>query len=227
VASFAETNRLPFDLPEAESELVAGFHTEYSGMKFALFFISEYANMITVSALSATLFFGGFDIPFTMWDNSAPYSIWKTLATLAAFLMKTGFFIFTFMWVRWTLPRFRYDQLMALGWSVMLPVALGYILVIASASLALDALGVARTPLFSLALFALNVVIIVVLLRWLDRGKLISPASARIDQRELERLRARGLEYSRRRLAAQRQLSAPVAPPVGTPVAAALAEGEN
>ena len=207
VASFAETNRLPFDLPEAESELVAGFHTEYSGMKFAMFFISEYANMITVSALSATLFFGGFDIPFTQWDNSAPYSIWKTLATLAAFAAKTGFFIFTFMWVRWTLPRFRYDQLMALGWSVMLPVALGYILIVASASLALDALGVARTPVFSLALFALNLVLIVVLLRWLDRGKLISPASPKLGGADLERLRARGLELSRRQLAAQQRLA--------------------
>ncbi len=203
VASFAETNRLPFDLPEAESELIAGFHTEYSGMKFAMFFISEYANMITISALSATLFFGGFDIPFTQWDNSAPYSIWKTLATLAAFAAKTGFFIFTFMWVRWTLPRFRYDQLMALGWSIMLPIALGYILVIAAASLALDYVGIARTPLFSLILFGLNLAIIVVLLRWLDKGKLISPASARIGGEELERLREKGLRRSHRKLEKQ------------------------
>jgi NADH-quinone oxidoreductase subunit H len=230
VASFAETNRLPFDLPEAESELVAGFHTEYSGMKFALFFISEYANMITVSALSATLFFGGFDIPFTKWDNTAPYSVWKTLATLASFAMKTGFFIFTFMWVRWTLPRFRYDQLMALGWSVMLPIALGYILVIATATLVLDALGVARTPIFSLLLFALNIVIITVLVRWLDRGKLISPASARIGGTELDRLRARGLELTRRQLEAQQRLrnrSAATLAPVTASLAPVSTEGTD
>ena len=133
VAAFAETNRLPFDLPEAESELVAGYHTEYSGMKFSMFFIAEYANMLTVSGLTAALFFGGWDIPFTQWDNVAPFTVLKTLATLLMTLMKTGFFIFVFMWVRWTLPRFRYDQLMSLGWSVMLPVALAYIVIIAAA----------------------------------------------------------------------------------------------
>jgi len=186
-------------------------------MKFALFFISEYASMITMGALSATLFFGGFDIPFTQWDNTAPWTVVKTLATFAAFAAKTGFFIFTFMWVRWTLPRFRYDQLMALGWSVMLPIALGYILVIAAASLALDALGVGRTPIFSLSLFALNLVIIVVLLRWLDRGKLISPASSRIGGTDLERLRARGLDLSRRKLAAVVQVPAVAPAPVAAP----------
>ncbi|MCA2992776.1 MAG: NADH-quinone oxidoreductase subunit NuoH [Gemmatimonas sp.] len=204
VAAFAETNRLPFDLPEAESELVAGYHTEYSGMKFSMFFIAEYANMLTVSGLTAVLFFGGWDIPFTQWDNSGPYSVVKTLATLAMMLAKVGFFIFVFMWVRWTLPRFRYDQLMSLGWSVMLPLALAYIVIIASATLALDMVGVNRGPLFSLALLALNAVLIAVLLAWLDRGKLISPASARVGPTDLERLRARGLDLSRRQLAAQR-----------------------
>ncbi|MCA0376212.1 MAG: NADH-quinone oxidoreductase subunit NuoH [Gemmatimonadetes bacterium] len=201
VAAFAETNRLPFDLPEAESELVAGYHTEYSGMKFAMFFIAEYANMITVSAMTATLFLGGWDIPFTTWDNAAPYSVLKTLVTFVAFASKVGFFLFLFMWVRWTLPRFRYDQLMALGWSVMLPVALGYIVLIAVASLVLDMLGVARGPLFSLALLGLNIVVIAILLRWLDRGKLISPASARVGHDGLERLRARGLEQAAPRIA--------------------------
>jgi NADH-quinone oxidoreductase subunit H len=201
IASFAETNRLPFDLPEAESELVAGYHTEYSGMMFALFFIAEYANMITVSALTATLFFGGWDIPFTSWDNVAPWSVLKTLATFAFFAGKTGFFIFLFMWVRWTLPRFRYDQLMSLGWSVMLPVILAYIVIIASLSLALDALGIARGPLFSLILLAVNVVLVVVLFGWLDRGRLISPASPRLGGGDIARLRARGLEPSRRELA--------------------------
>ncbi len=209
VAAFAETNRLPFDLPEAESELVAGYHTEYSGMKFSMFFIAEYANMATASGLTATLFFGGWDIPFTQWDNVGPYSVLKTLATLAMFAIKTGFFLFVFMWVRWTVPRFRYDQLMSLGWSVMLPIALGYIVVIAAATLGLDMLGVARGPMFSLALLGMNIVIIVVLLAWLDKGKLISPASARVGPTDLERLRARGLDLSRRQLASQRHGSVP------------------
>lgn len=212
VAAFAETNRLPFDLPEAESELVAGYHTEYSGMKFAMFFISEYANMITVSAMTSTLFFGGWDIPFLTWDNLPPWTITKTILTFAFFALKTGSFLFLFMWIRWTVPRFRYDQLMALGWSVMLPVALGYIVLIASYTLALDALGVARGPIFALALLALNVVVVAGLLIWLDKGKMISPASARVGGADLARLRARGLETARRALAAQQpnsQLKAP------------------
>jgi NADH-quinone oxidoreductase subunit H len=204
IAAFAETNRLPFDLPEAESELVAGYHTEYSGMKFSLFFIAEYANMATVSGLTATLFFGGWDIPFTQWDNEGPYTVLKTLLTLAMFAAKTGFFLFVFMWVRWTVPRFRYDQLMSLGWSIMLPISLGYIMIIAAATLGLDALGIRRGPMFSLALLGMNVVIIAILLAWLDRGKLISPSSARVGPTDLERLRARGLDLSRRELAAQR-----------------------
>ncbi len=191
VAAFAETNRLPFDLPEAESELVAGYHTEYSGMKFALFFIAEYANMITASALIATLFFGGWDVPFTTWDNTAPWSVAKTLATFAAFAAKTGFFLFFYIWVRWTLPRFRYDQLMSLGWKFMLPLALAYVVVIASATLALDALGVPRGTLpYTLALAALNVVLLVLVFVLLDRGRLISPASARAREGEVRRLRA-------------------------------------
>ncbi len=201
IAAFAETNRLPFDLPEAESELVAGYHTEYSGMKFSMFFIAEFANMATVSGLTASLFFGGWDIPFTQWDNSAPYTVLKTVATLLTFAIKTGCFLFLFMWIRWTLPRFRYDQLMSLGWSVMLPVSLGYILVIAAASLGLDALGVSRGPLFSLALFALNVLLMGALIFWLDRGRLISPSSARVGPTDLARLQERGLDLSRQALA--------------------------
>lgn len=206
VASFAETNRLPFDLPEAESELVAGYHTEYSGMKFSMFFIAEYANMVTVSGLTATLFFGGWDIPFTQWDNVPPWTILKTILTLAVFAIKTGLFLFLFMWIRWTLPRFRYDQLMSLGWSIMLPIALAYIVIIAAATLGLDALGLERGVWFSLALLAMNVVLITILLRWLDRGKLISPSSARVGPTDLERLRARGLDLSRRQFAAQRAI---------------------
>ncbi len=229
VAAFAETNRLPFDLPEAESELVAGYHTEYSGMKFSMFFIAEYANMATVSGLTATLFFGGWDIPFTQWDNVGAYSVLKTLATMSMFAIKTGFFLFVFMWVRWTVPRFRYDQLMSLGWSVMLPIALGYIVVIAAATLGLDMLGVVRGPMFSLALLGMNIVIIAVLLAWLDKGKLISPSSARVGPTDLERLRARGLDLSRRQLATQRpSVSAALPAPVTTalPVTTTLiAEG--
>lgn len=191
VAAFAETNRLPFDLPEAEAELVAGYHTEYSGMKFSMFFIAEYANMATMSGLMAALFFGGWDIPFTQWDNTGPYSVVKTLATLATFATKTGLFLFLFMWVRWTLPRFRYDQLMTLGWGIMLPLALGYILVIAVATLALDWAGVPRDWRFTMSLFAMNVVLTGLLLWWGDRGRLVSPASARLDARELARRRAR------------------------------------
>ena len=191
VAAFAETNRLPFDLPEAESELIAGYHSEYSAMKFSLFFIAEYANMVTASALMATLFFGGWDIPFTLWDNLAPHTGIKTLLTLVSFLVKTMFFCFVFMWIRWTLPRFRYDQLMSLGWKVFLPLALGYIVAIASSIVTLDALGFERGSVpFHLGLILLNVVLVVVLFMILDRGRLISPASSRLDRRNLDKLRA-------------------------------------
>lgn len=191
VAAFAETNRLPFDLPEAESELVAGYHTEYSGMKFAMFFLAEYANMITASAFIVTLFFGGWDIPFTTWDNVAPYSWLKTLLTFLFFAGKTLTFLFIYIWVRWTLPRFRYDQLMSLGWKVMLPLALSYVVVVAAATLGLDALGVARGSwAYTLALLAMNVVLMGLVFVLLDRGRLISPASARAQATQVARLRA-------------------------------------
>jgi NADH-quinone oxidoreductase subunit H len=191
VAAFAETNRLPFDLPEAESELIAGYHSEYSAMKFSLFFIAEYANMVTASALMATLFFGGWDIPFTLWDNVAPHTLLKTVLTLGAFATKTLFFVFVFMWIRWTLPRFRYDQLMSLGWKVMLPLALGYIVAIASAIVTLDALGFARGSWpFHLGLAMLNLAAVVILFMILDRGRIISPAYSRLNQRDIAKLRA-------------------------------------
>jgi len=190
VAAFAETNRLPFDLPEAESELVAGYHTEYSAMKFSLFFIAEYANMLTASALMVTLFFGGWDIPFTHWDNTPPWTALKTLATLAMFVAKVLFFVFFYIWIRWTLPRFRYDQLMSLGWRFMLPLALAYIVIVASVTLALDAAGVGRGVTFGLILLAMNVVLVLLLFVVLDRGRVISPASARTRAEELRRLRA-------------------------------------
>ncbi|HEX6885360.1 MAG TPA: NADH-quinone oxidoreductase subunit NuoH [Planctomycetota bacterium] len=121
VATFAETNRHPFDFAECEPELVGGFHTEYSSMKFALFFLGEYVAMIVMASLTATLFLGGPEVPF--WPE-APWFV-----QLATFLAKTGLFLFLFLWVRWTLPRFRFDQLMALGWKVMLPLALANLFV--------------------------------------------------------------------------------------------------
>src|SRR5262249_32232078 len=141
VSAFAETNRLPFDLPEAESELIAGYHSEYSAMKFSMFFIAEYANMVTASALLATLFFGGWDIPFTTWDNVAPHTGLKTILTALFFFAKILFFVFLYMWIRWTLPRFRYDQLMSLGWKFLLPLALIYIVAMASTIVALNYKG--------------------------------------------------------------------------------------
>lgn len=184
VAAFAETNRLPFDLPEAEGELVAGYHTEYSSMKFSMFYIAEYSNMVTASALMVTLFFGGWDIPFTTWDNVPPWTVWKTLATLACFTLKVGFFLFLFIWVRWTLPRFRYDQLMALGWRVLLPLALGYLTVVATAIWVLhDQLGWSYDRRFALALFGLNVALAIPLVLVLDRGHLVSGSVAREGER--------------------------------------------
>jgi NADH-quinone oxidoreductase subunit H len=129
IATFAETNRHPFDFAECEPELVGGFHTEYSSMKFALFFLGEYCAMTVMACLTTVLFLGGYQVPF--WED-APWFV-----QLAAFGVKVGFFLFLFIWVRWTLPRFRYDQLMNLGWKVFLPVALANLLVVG----ALIALG--------------------------------------------------------------------------------------
>jgi len=120
VASFAETNRLPFDLPEAEPELVGGYHTEYSGLKFGTFFLAEYANMITSSALIVTLFLGGWQVPFSF--EASPLA--TSLIHIAAFIMKVAAMLLFYIWIRWTIPRFRYDQLMNLGWKVMLPLSI-------------------------------------------------------------------------------------------------------
>ena len=119
VSAFAETNRVPFDLPEAEAELVAGYHTEYSAFRFGMFFMAEYLNLIAASAMMATLYFGGWSLPFVHLTGIA-----GGLVSIAVFAAKTGFFIFLFVWVRWTLPRFRFDQLMNLGWKVFLPLSL-------------------------------------------------------------------------------------------------------
>ena len=123
VSAFAETNRLPFDLPESEQELVAGFHTEYSAMKFGMFFLGEYLNVITVSFLTVILFFGGWDAPFL---NQGPTN-WPWLVALAkigVLAFKVALMIIFIMWVRWTLPRFRYDTLMDLAWKAMIPLAI-------------------------------------------------------------------------------------------------------
>jgi NADH-quinone oxidoreductase subunit H len=189
VAAFAETNRLPFDLPEAESELIAGYHTEYSAMKFSMFPISEYANMATSSALMATLFFGGWDIPFTRVDNTTGVSFFMTLLSIGLFGLKTLFFIFVFIWIRWTLPRFRYDQLMSLGWKVLLPLALVYIVLIATVMLGLSAAGIGPGIYQAAILGSINVVLIIVLFGMFDRGRIISPAYGRIHPREIERMR--------------------------------------
>ena len=191
IAAFAETNRLPFDLPEAESELIAGYHTEYSAMKFSLFFIAEYSNMVTASALLVTLFFGGWDIPFTLWDNMAPWSVLKTVLTGFVFAGKVLFFLFFYMWIRWTLPRFRYDQLMSLGWRVLLPISLAYIVLIATTLLILDLLGIRPGAMHGTIMGVVNLAAAGVLFLVLDSGRVISPASRRVREDELRRLRAR------------------------------------
>ncbi|HSJ10615.1 MAG TPA: complex I subunit 1 family protein, partial [Longimicrobiales bacterium] len=197
--SFAETNRLPFDVAEAESELVTGYHTEYSSMKFSMFFIAEYANMVTASALMATLFLGGWDIPFWNGDDmrviapgvveGATPAWWKTLLTLGAFGFKTLFFIFVFMWVRWTVPRFRYDQIMHLGWKVMLPFALGYVVLMAAAILVLDSIGMTYGFLYGLVLTAVNLVATFAFFWVLDSDRVIAgTAPVPVDQRHAARV---------------------------------------
>ncbi len=127
VAAFAETNRLPFDLPEAEPELVAGYHTEYSGMKFALFYLSEYANMFVASAVITTLFLGGWQVPFV--HSLGLPDFWVSIIQILGFLFKIILIVAFFIIIRWTIPRFRYDQLMNLGWKFMLPIAILNILI--------------------------------------------------------------------------------------------------
>lgn len=125
VCAFAECNRVPFDLPECETELVGGYHTEYSSMKLGLYMFSEYINMFVSSALMASLYFGGYNFPF-MHDLGLSEN-WITIIGVLAFFVKIFAFIFFFMWVRWTLPRFRYDQLMNLGWKMLIPLAIANI----------------------------------------------------------------------------------------------------
>ena len=197
ISGFAETNRLPFDMPEAESELITGYHTEYSAMKFSMFFIAEYAHIVTQSALLATLFFGGWDIPFWTGDDAFWYqgvlirgfapdgtpvlanpAWWKTLLTLVAFMLKTSFFVMVYIWVRWTLPRFRYDQVMALGWKVMLPVALAYLVLVAGTVLVLDEVELPWGLLYGLVLTAVSLICTGAFVLALDRGRTITGAGA-------------------------------------------------
>ena len=169
ISGFAETNRLPFDMPEAESELIAGYHTEYSAMKFSFFFIAEYSNVVTVCAMVTTLFFGGWDIPFTHWDEAG--GVLQSIATAGFFFLKVMFWIFFVMWIRWTLPRFRYDQLMALGWKVLMPLALAYIMVVCVAIYVIRrVLGITDPIYEGLALFGLSVVLAVLVFGLLDSG---------------------------------------------------------
>ncbi|HEY5113124.1 MAG TPA: complex I subunit 1 family protein, partial [Coriobacteriia bacterium] len=125
VCGVAETNRNPFDLPEAESELVAGFHTEYSGMKFAFYFLAEYANMVVISSIATVLFLGGWLPPFPNWLAAlwtSPALAW--IPPIAWFVLKMAAFLFVYIWFRGTFPRYRFDQLMDLGWKVFIPVSL-------------------------------------------------------------------------------------------------------
>jgi NADH-quinone oxidoreductase subunit H len=134
ISMFAETNRLPFDLPESEQELVGGYHTEYSSMKFALFFLGEYSAMITGSAVIVTLFFGAWHIPFLPTTIDDPFSFFGIILGLlhiSAFFFKVALLLFFFIWVRWTLPRFRFDQLMQLGWYFFIEIALVNLFVVA------------------------------------------------------------------------------------------------
>jgi NADH-quinone oxidoreductase subunit H len=213
ISAFAETNRLPFDLPEAESELVTGYHTEYSSMKFSMFFIAEYAHVLTVSALMATLFLGGWDIPFYRGDHiaivngvvtGADPAVWKTLVTFLMFAAKTFFFIMIFMLIRWTVPRFRYDQVMDLGWKIMLPAALVAVVVTAATVLVLDQLGVGFgdralgfLPTYALVLTVVNALMLGAVLWLLDSGRVLAGTGAtdekRLRAQEIARRRAESM----------------------------------
>ncbi len=135
ICAFAETNRAPFDLPECETELIGGYHTEYGSMKLGFYLFAEYVNMFISSALMSTLYFGGYAIPFIS-HFGLPHNV-ETILGTAFLFAKIGGFIFFFMWVRWTLPRFRYDQLMNLGWKLLIPLALANLIITAVVGLML------------------------------------------------------------------------------------------
>ena len=160
VAAVGETNRAPFDLPEAESELVAGFHTEYSSVKFALFFLSEYINMVTVSALATTMFLGGWMPPPIPGLSGLDSGFWPLLW----FFLKVSLFLFGFIWLRGTLPRYRYDQFMQLGWKRLVPFALGWVLVVATARTAVNEFS--RQQLVTALGVAVVIVLVIAALPW-------------------------------------------------------------
>ena len=164
VAMVGETNRAPFDLPEAEGELVGGFHTEYSSLKFALFFLAEYIAMVNVSALAVTVFLGGYQAPFGLPDGGWLGFFW--------FLAKVLTLLFGFVWLRGTLPRLRYDQFMALGWKVLIPVSLVWILAVAGLRLASEELG--QTQLIAVVAGAALGLVLLSFIPWRRRG---GPAS--------------------------------------------------
>jgi NADH-quinone oxidoreductase subunit H len=137
----------------------------------------------------ATLFFGGWDVPFTGRDNVGPYSGWLTLLSIVILLLKTAFFLFVYIWIRWTLPRVRYDQLMSLGWKVMLPTALAYIIIVASAILILESAGIRRGAMYASIMGALNMALVVIMFAMLDRGRIVSPAYGRATDEDLRVLR--------------------------------------
>jgi NADH-quinone oxidoreductase subunit H len=136
ICAFAECNRMPFDLPETETELIGGYHTEYSSMKLGFYLFAEYINMFTSSAVMSTLFFGGFNFPFQN-DLGLSANVITIIGT-AFFFAKITFFIFFFMWIRWTLPRFRYDQLMNLGWKILIPLAIANVAITGFVMILLD-----------------------------------------------------------------------------------------
>jgi NADH-quinone oxidoreductase subunit H len=163
ISMVGETNRAPFDLPEAEGELVGGFHTEYSSMRFAMFFMAEYMNMITVSALATTLFLGGWHAPFPF--NLVP-GMDQGWWGLLWFVLKVLFFLFLFVWLRGTLPRLRYDQFMAFGWKVLIPVALAWVVAVATVRAATLDGGIDRSYL----LYAIAVVAVLMVVLFLVGG---------------------------------------------------------
>ncbi len=166
VSAVGETNRAPFDLPEAESELVAGFHTEYSSVKFALFFLAEYINMVTVSAVATTLFLGGWRPPPIPGLSGLDWGVFP----LVWFFLKVAIFIFGFIWLRATLPRLRYDQFMQLGWKVLVPFSLGWLLVVATARAFVTSVDRSRYSLFG-AIFVGLVLLWLGYLEVADRAK--------------------------------------------------------
>jgi NADH-quinone oxidoreductase subunit H len=179
-AMVGETNRAPFDLPEAEGELVGGFHTEYSSLKFALFFLAEYINMVTVSALATTLFLGGWIAPWplSLWEG-ANQGWWPILW----WLIKVQIFIFVFIWLRGTLPRLRYDQFMRFGWKVLIPVSIGWILVVAVARVFRDQVTLDNSRIL---IGGAAVIVLLLGVSWLVQWRIDRKADAR-QRQEAER----------------------------------------